>query len=344
MPTRSSKTKRPSSRGRELTTEEREQKRREQRERVEKACRELLRSDGWRRWIRVRSTNGLSRYSVHNQFLLALQAMERDIELSYVTGFRSFKKLGRAVRKGERALWVLAPHTAVVKDGEQDRGIRTVLEHGARGRAGRVGDSQQDAVAAGVSRRVYFRAVPVFDASQTDLIPGAKVMPLTAPVQPLSGDSHEHLLEPLRAHATELGFRVEERQLEPNGPGGWCDYKSKLIVVGSDSSANHRVRVLVHELAHAHGISYKDYSRRQAEVLVDTATHIVLSNAGLDVSGETVPYISGWGESGALDAITEYAAKIDEVASLLEAAISPRSDAEAPTPEGGGGRLAFATV
>jgi hypothetical protein len=320
MPTRSNKTRRGSSRGRELTPEEREQKRREQRERVEKACRELLTSDGWQRWIRVRSTNGLSRYSVHNQFLLALQAMEREIELSYVTGFKSFKKLGRAVRKGERALWVLAPHTAVVKDGQQERGNGTVPANGAR-RGGR--DSQADAETAGASRRVYFRAVPVFDVSQTELIPGAKVVPLTPPTQPLSGDSHEHLLEPLRAHAAELGFSVEERELGPGGPGGWCDYKNKLIVVGADSSVNHRVRVLVHELAHAHGISYKDYSRRHAEVMVDTATQIVLSNAGLDVSGDAVPYISGWGESGALEAITQYAEKIDEVARVLEDAIFP---------------------
>jgi hypothetical protein len=323
MQARSDKTRRGSGRGRELSPEEREQKRREQRERVEKACRELLTSDGWRRWVRVRSTNGLSRYSVHNQFLLSMQAMEREMELSFVTGFKSFKKLGRAVRKGERALWVLAPRTAIVNEGEQERGSGTVVESGLGGRAARGGGSSASAESAGVKRRVYFRAVHVFDVSQTDEIPGARVVALTPPVQPLSGDSHEHLLEPLREHAAQLGFRVQERQLEPGGPGGWCDYKNKLIVVGADSAANHRVRVLVHELAHAHGVSYTDYDRRQAEVMVDTVTHIVLSNASLQVSGETVPYISGWGETGALEAITRYAEKIDEVAGLLEDAILP---------------------
>jgi hypothetical protein len=328
MQARSDKTRRGSGRGRELLPKEREQKRREQRERVERACRELLTSDGWRRWVRVRSTNGLSRYSFHNQFLLALQAMEREMELSYVTGFKSFKKLGRAVRKGERALWVLAPRTALVNEGEQERGSGTVVESGLGGRAARGGGSSASAETAGVNRRVYFRAVPVFDVSQTDEIPGANVVALTAPVQPLSGDSHAHLLEPLRRHAAELGFAVEERELDPAGPGGWCDYKNKLIVVGADRPANHRVRVLVHELAHAHGVSYKDYNRRQAEVMVDTATHVVLSNAGLDVAGETVPYISGWGETGALEAITRYAEKIDEVAKRLEDAINVNSDGD----------------
>src|SRR5205085_2623857 len=95
--------------------------------------------------------------------------------------------------------------------------------------------------------------------------------------------------------------------------------RSKVIVIGR-GPANRRVRVLVHELAHAHGVGYTDYTRRQAEVLVDTVTHIVLSQAGLDVSGETVPYISGWGEDGALDAIRAYAQTIDEIAGKIERA------------------------
>ncbi len=33
------------------------------RERLEQAARALLSSDGWQRWMRVRATNGLARYS-----------------------------------------------------------------------------------------------------------------------------------------------------------------------------------------------------------------------------------------------------------------------------------------
>jgi hypothetical protein len=45
----------------------------------------------------------------------------------------------------------------------------------------------------------------------------------------------------------------------------------------------------VHEVAHALGISYDDYSREQAEVLVDCVTYIVCSSVGLDVGGESIP-------------------------------------------------------
>jgi hypothetical protein len=34
--------------------------------------------------------------------------------------------------------------------------------------------------------------------------------------------------------------------------------------------------------------------------------------AGMDVSGESVPYVAGWGETGELDAIRAYAQTIDE--------------------------------
>lgn len=49
---------------RRLTDEERAQRREQDRERLDQAARELLTSDGWQRWIKVRSRNGLSRYSL----------------------------------------------------------------------------------------------------------------------------------------------------------------------------------------------------------------------------------------------------------------------------------------
>jgi hypothetical protein len=48
------------------------------------------------------------------------------------------------------------------------------------------------------------------------------------------------------------------------------------------------------------GVDYKQYTREQAEVIVDTVTFIVCAGAGLAVDGESIPYIAGWGEDGAL--------------------------------------------
>ncbi len=57
-------------------------------------------------------------------------------------------------------------------------------------------------------------------------------------------------------------------------------------------------------------------------MLVDTVTYVVCGSAGLDVSGESIPYVAGWGEDGALAAIREYAETIDGIARRIEGAIA----------------------
>ena len=145
-------------------------------------------------------------------------------------------------------------------------------------------------------------------------------MALEPPVEPLSGDSHEHLLEPLERFAGSLGFTVSFETID--GPaGGWCDAKRKRIVVDADQPANARVRVLIHEIAHAMGVDYRQYSRPQAEVIVDTVSFVVGSSVHLDLGGETIPYVAGWGENGALEAVSEFAATIDRMARQIEQAV-----------------------
>jgi len=84
----------------------------------------------------------------------------------------------------------------------------------------------------------------------------------------------------------------------------------------------------LHEVIHALGIDYQHYPRAQAEVIVDTTTLVVLGGLGLDISGETVPYVAGWGEDGALDAVTEFAQLIDSLARRVEAALSTAGDTQ----------------
>lgn len=103
--------------------------------------------------------------------------------------------------------------------------------------------------------------------------------------------------------------------------GGWCDMRARRIVVDATAPINAQVRTLVHECAHALGVDDERYSRAQAEVIVDTVTFIVAAGAGLEVEGESVPYIAGWGEDGALDAVSEFAETIDRVARQIEAAL-----------------------
>jgi hypothetical protein len=161
------------------TEEERDARRRADRERIEQAARELLTTEGWQRWIKVRASNGLSRYSVSNQMLIALDCWSRGITPTYVAGFCAFLDLNRCVRKDEKAIRILAPVTVKQRDANGE-------ETG--------------------EKKVFFRTVPVFDVTMTDPLPGKEPVPLVPPSQPITGDSHHHLIAPLVAHAAELGY------------------------------------------------------------------------------------------------------------------------------------------
>src|ERR1700736_1892319 len=146
-------------RKRNLTDDERAQRRCADRDRLEQAARALLSSEGWQRWVRVRSPNGLSRYSFGNQLLIAMQRPDA----SYVAGFRAFLELNRCVRKGERAIRILAPMSVRDRVAEQAQG--------------NVGDGSAE------PRRTVFRAVSVFDVSQTEALPGTDPVALDPPRQ-----------------------------------------------------------------------------------------------------------------------------------------------------------------
>jgi hypothetical protein len=60
----------------------------------------------------------------------------------------------------------------------------------------------------------------------------------------------------------------------------------------------------------------------------------VLGGLGLDVFGETVPYVAGWGENGALDAVTQFAQLIDDLARCVEAALSTAGATQATAATG----------
>jgi N-terminal domain of anti-restriction factor ArdC len=276
---------------RRLTERERAERRRQDRERLQHAAEQLLTSEGWQRWVRVRSQAGLGRLSISNQLLVALTRPDA----TFVAGFKAWLRLGFGVRKGERAIAIIAP--LPVKDRHRVSGDET-------------GETV-----------ILFKTVFVFDRAQVEPIEGRDQTPLGPPSEPLTGDSHARLLEPMRAFAKSLGFGVSFEAIR-GATGGWCDKKARRIVVDSGQPANAQLRILIHETIHALGVGYAEYGRARAEVIVDTATHLVCSSVGLRVDGETVAYVAGWGEDGALEAVTGFAKTIDELARRVENVLS----------------------
>jgi hypothetical protein len=283
-----------------LTDAEREQRREQDRQRLHQAAQQLLTSEGWQRWITVRTKGGLARLSLNNQLLVALSCPDA----TFVAGFKAWLSMGYCVRKGERAIRIVAPMPTKSRD-----------ENHAE-------NAQDD-----TRPRVVFKAVSVFDRSQVHPIDGADPAPLDPPCEPLTGDSHAHLLAPMQTFTESLGYSVSFESI-PGATGGWCDQKSRRIVVDADQPANARLRILIHETIHALGVGYAEYGRERAEVIVDTATYLAAASVGLDVSGESIPYVAGWGETGALDAVTAFATTIDELARRVETVLAAERAAE----------------
>jgi N-terminal domain of anti-restriction factor ArdC len=170
---------------------EREQRRAADRQRLQQAAEQLLSSEGWQRWVRTRATNGLARYSINNQLLIALQT---GGTATFVAGFRAWLNLGYAVRKGEPAIRIVAPMPIKQPD-EQP--------------ADAPGEERDE------SHRLLYRCVAVFDRRQVSPIDGVDPAPLEPPSQTLTGDSHGHLLERLERFAGELSRHLEAVTPDP---------------------------------------------------------------------------------------------------------------------------------
>ena len=290
-----------SSRRRALTDEERAQKRAAERELMAKAIEELRSSEGWRRWLSVR--RHFRSYSFANQILIAGQCSKA----TRVAGFRSWLNLGYAVRKGERGIRIWAPCPPSKKKLEQWR------------KEGADPESKPS---------TFFRLVPVFDRSQVDPLPefpGGAVDLDPPPSEPIAGDGLAHLLEPLRGFAASIGYALEVKAI-PGSAMGWCDRDERRIAVeevGVAFPPNAQISVAVHELAHAlvvvdrqEGDPKLRYGKE--EVVVECVAYTVCASLGLDTSGSSVPYMTGWSKG---DEVERYADLIDRLARRLEDAL-----------------------
>lgn len=309
-------------RGRRLPEAEREafkaERREQERAAIEASVRELMCSEGWSRWARTRSR--FHTYSLCNQLLIAHQCPEATM----VAGYRTWQSIGRQVLKGETGIRIMAPMKVTRREGGDARPVPGVSTPGSVSQVVAAGRRDQTRREPGEDRGelktlTLFRAVSVFDVSQTD---GEELPAL--PCEPIEGDTHGEYLPLLEAFAGELGCTVAYEDLGAD-IGGYYRKSDQSIVIGTRVSVNGQVRTLVHELAHALGVGYADYGREAAEVIVETAAVIVCGSLGLDTSGESIPYIAHWGGKDDVAAIREYAAKVDECAARIERALGVRS-------------------
>lgn len=233
----------------------------------------LASPEAWKSFLDF--ADSFHRYSFNNTILIALQLPGA----TQVASFKKWQEHGRLVRKGEKALWVLAPlpYKRTVRD--KDTGDETEVS-GIRG----------------------FKPVPVFDVSQTD----GEALP-EPPVRyaPVNGQIDPAVVAELTAKIVALGFRVEYRELA--GPEGHTLYDAKLVEVDPSTSPANQARVLAHELAHivlGHEHRHGETTKSDREVEAESVTYVLGRRYGIPGADSSFAYLAGWahGETDKLKA------------------------------------------
>lgn len=231
----------------------------------------LTSSAGWLSYLEAQRR--FHRYSYRNALLISLQRPDA----SHVAGFTVWRKLGRVVRKGEKAIWVLAPMIY-------------------RRSSGQAGDDER--IVRG------FKFVPVFDITQTE---GAD---LPSVCTRLAGDDVAGNYAKLVGVARSIGFTVEDHELGGRANGD-CSHASRRIRIESRTSPAQRVKTLAHELAHA--LLHERFdSRPLAEMEAESTAYVVCGVLGIDSGDYSFGYLLTWA-GGGQEAVTAIEASCQRV-------------------------------
>jgi len=239
----------------------------------------------FRAWLDFRAR--FYRYSWGNSLMIQAQRPNA----TFVAGYRDWQnKHDRQVRKGEKGIIILAP---IIRKREKED-AKTGEKKTVRGLVG-------------------FRGARVFDISQTD---GDGEIPLPPPRAELTGNSHAEFIPKLIEHAAELGINVEFKDL--TDCEGYYQASTKTIAIQQSAAANAQVRILIHELVHAHGTSYEKFGRALSETITDSAAYVACRSIGLDATAVVAQYLAGWSDVALRKKALAY---IDFFAAAIERAL-----------------------
>ena len=248
----------------------------------------LTSSEEWQRYLEFQSR--FHQYSFGNVLLIAAQCHQA----SRVAGFNAWRKLNRFVRKGEKAIWVLAPMVYKnAEDGETDRAIRG------------------------------FKFVPVFDIAQTDGEESPSIC------NRLEGDDPKGRFAQLVTVAQSIGFTVEDHEFNGSTNGDCCHGDHRIRVETTNTAAQ-RVKTLVHELAHA--LLHESYDNRAlAELEAESTAYVVCQTLGIDSGDYSFGYLATWAGDGdrAIAGIKASCERIQKSAAAILQAFDPEAENEA---------------
>lgn len=262
-------------------------------ERLIAAVETLVTGDEWRRALefsahfRTRSFNNMLLIQVQH-----LAAFERgtvpDPVPTYLAGFKQWQTLERRVASGQHGYAILAPRTARFASTEPtDVGSWRRLANGERPRPG-------EAVQ---PKLIGVRPAYVWDVSQTY----GRPIPERPTPRMLRGEAppglHGALAALIRSAGFALSMTADAAALD--GANGRTDFVQRTVVFRGDLDDAAQVKTLAHELAHvrlhdtADGLDQPSH-RGIGEVEAESVALMIGAAHGMDTTGYTIPYVSGW--------------------------------------------------
>jgi len=250
-------------------------------DKLEQGLQELFNSDSYRNYLATMSK--FHNYSFNNTLLIAMQKPDATL----VAGYKAWQKnFERHVNKGEKAIRILAPAPYKIKE-ERDK-IDPVTQELLLDKDG---NPQKEEVEVTIPA---FRAVSVFDLSQTD----GKPIPELATHELLSDvEGYQDMIKAVEA-ISPVPIELEEIAGDSKG---YYDREAKRIAVQENMSESQTLKTMIHEVAHSklHSKEVEQdeqmkKDRNTKEVEAESVAYTICQHFGVDTSDYSFGYIAGW--------------------------------------------------
>ena len=289
-----------------------------------------------------------AQYTLHNQFLLLMQAEERQMTPTFFlpfgnkAGTSGWKKHQRCVRKGEKAFKVWAPIRRRPTEDEAQRWE-------AEGRT-----VKRDEHGRPIEQLVGFRLSSTFDLSQTDgepfeapTVQRARRIQAAGGQMPqlLNGDDPTGVYDDIVKLIKDAGYAFDlaapgSRYLATANGVTVTGLGVRQVLVRDDVSPAQRTKTAMHELAHIRcdhttGVRLgEDLHRGRKETEAESVAHLCCQALGLDTQVYSDAYVLGWA-SGDMDLVKQCAQTILRVAKTILADLTPADPTSSTTDIGG---------
>lgn len=221
---------------------------------IETALEQIQSNEEWQNYLSFHSR--FHNYSFGNSMLIYAQRPDA----TYVAGYTAWLRMGRFVKKGEKAIKIFAPVKYKKEDGEENDYYIT-----------------------------GFKLASVFDISQTD--GDDDKLPVLVTGLQTGHDEHKAIYNKL---CSVIGLPI----IDKDDIAGKGEYHrdTQQIFIKTSNTPTQKIKTLLHEYAHHLYFTkhYAENSRSDEELIAESVAYIACSYLGIDTGDYSFSYLASW--------------------------------------------------